>query len=99
MDTPIPPTLAPEPCCSFCAKPQSGCLGLVSGGDASSICDECVLACVSTLAQSLMVPQSSVLQVLQYRHAIKRSAERQTEALAEASAAEAAVPDLAHPNG
>jgi hypothetical protein len=97
--------MADEKICSFCSKLASmGILGIVQGKEAG-ICDECIVAAAHTLADDMQIPRTSVLEVLAYRQALRRSAERAVhleklanEAKEEFAKVERDHPELVHPN-
>lgn len=95
----MPITEPAPPHCSFCGKPASKAIGLISNGEGLSICDECILACLDSLSVSLQVPMNVVHNVIQYRRAIMASQERAEAACTEFAKLESEQAELVFPNG
>lgn len=82
--------------CEICGK-SSDVVGALIGGE-KMLCDECIVKACDLYAGAHAVPPAVVLDVMRYRQALRRIAQKQKEARAEMDKAAREHPDIATPN-
>lgn len=84
--------------CAMCGA-KSNVVGVLIGNDPKKmLCDDCILSACERYAAHSAIPMSMALDVMRYRQALRRIAQRQKAAEEEMRKAEAENPDVAQPN-